>query len=65
LIGYTVGIVEHLDQLWECLEDAGVGVAVHLDGVDQSDLGLGAFCKGLENGCMGLKTSAMLAQRCG
>lgn len=40
-----------LENLWECLNDARVFIRVHLYGVDEGNLGLGAVAEGFENVC--------------
>ncbi len=52
LIRDHVGIVEYLDELREGLDDAGIRVAVYLNGVDQTDLGFGAVTESFEDGCV-------------
>ena len=54
LIRHTVGVVEDLENLNKGFDDAGVGVAVDLDGVDEADFSLGSVAEGLENWCVAL-----------
>ena len=42
-------ISTHLQDLGECLHDARILVTIHLNGVDQRDLGLGPIAEGLED----------------
>jgi hypothetical protein len=55
LIGDTVRVVQHLEQLPERLHESCIGITVYLGRVDQSDLGFCAFTERLENGCSGLE----------
>ena len=44
-------IATHLENLWECFDDARVFIRVHLHGVDEGNLGLGAIAEGFKNVC--------------
>ena len=57
LVRHYVLVVEDLDDLGERLEDARVGVARDLDGVDEADLGFGAVGERREQRTVGLYVS--------
>lgn len=50
LVRDTIGVVKNLEDLRECLDDSSVGVAVDLNGVDETDLDFGGITERFENG---------------
>jgi hypothetical protein len=57
LIRDTVRVVQHLENLSEGLHESGVGVAVDLGRVDESNFGLGAFAEGFEDRSSSLRSA--------
>ena len=56
LIRNAVGIVKYLDQLRERLDNAGVGIAIHLNGINEPHFGFGAIAESFEDGGVTLQT---------
>lgn len=45
----------YFENLRECFHDFRIFVTIHLNNIDEGDLGFGALREGLKNGCMFLK----------
>jgi len=62
LIRYHIGVVEYLHELREGFDDSRIGVAVYLNGVDESDFSFRPIAEGFEYGSVRLQWSFPVAQ---